>query len=793
MGELDHIVEETITMREINATLQKMEGFAPTCGHERDDSNGIPERDAFTKPFERDFELDTCESLRRRKRKQENINIQRVSSGCAPNNHQPVLSQQDRNVARLQEPPINPGGDLQGGVSPEISRSRKKRRETNKLHEVGLDISLRTDGSHSLHALGFDISVSSSVAVGIKHASCNILSDKDAERAVGGRLAAGLVNNKRGERVTNFCEQANGTTAVASGVTSKDLCSMSTTKKAARKTLGEFVKTAPVLPAQYCRQSDQLGATLPTECKSRGQRPARSEKVSSEDEAESQKLRMAVAVLHSQFKSLYNFAESGSKDCGHCQSIKEELSKLCTICDDTFSSQLSPRKSGTPIQGSSLGEALMSSSPVGSCTIERAVEKEACKRQLVSGLHEGNLESSFILGRDVCSKEDGEPDQPFRNNVHEDGQEASDAECHLCIELGSSQSEDRDAEETRVGSMERDDCDPNVARILTERACSSQRLHPYQEENHECSGNMLRRGEVEKHADSFQGVEDDRKDEDLSAKSSKEENQDCWGNMSKHGEVSSEIDKCADSFQGVVDDRKGEELSAITRESGDSYVGAVDGQAEKDGYIDLKCGCTSQKYGDTIGILRLYQNGKLEIQCQCSIGCINGKPMSPASFERHGGRGASKKWRDTIWIVLGDQKIQFSKVKGLDAFVRRFKESGRTVSRPTALPKQSNHRDEFVECKTCSKRRRFRRKTKEECRLFHDASMNLEWECSNYPYGSFNSCQDDEEREARQAYRGCARSRACPGCIECVCLGCFTCRFEDCDCRLCTEYIANNK
>ncbi|MCO5605996.1 hypothetical protein L7F22_060182 [Adiantum nelumboides] len=409
------------------------------------------------------------------------------------------------------------------------------------------------------------------------------------------------------------------------------------------------------------------------------------------------------------------------------------------------------------MQGLSSEDALVCSSPVGSCTVERTLEKETCKRRLSSVLHGGNLDSSLQLERDACSKEEDEPDLPVVN-VHDDVQEGSDAECHLCIELGSSQSEELDLEAVRDGSMERE------VPLTREKVCNSERLQTCLKGSQDCVGHLSGHGEVnsevEKHTNNFHGSEFYGKGEDFSAKSSKEE--DGWN-------------------------------SAITRDSGDSCIGAIDDQAEKDGYIDLKCGCTSQKYGDTIGILRLYQNGKLEIQCQCSMGCIKGKPMSPASFERHSGRGASKKWRDSIWIVLGDQKVQFSKVKGLDAFVRRYKESGRTIGRQPALPKQSIHRDEFLQCKKCLKRRRFRRKTKEECRLFHEASMNQEWECSNYPFESFSSCQDEEEREARQANRGCVRLRTCPGCIDCVCLGCFTCRFEDCECRLCTEYIANNK
>lgn len=166
--------------------------------------------------------------------------------------------------------------------------------------------------------------------------------------------------------------------------------------------------------------------------------------------------------------------------------------------------------------------------------------------------------------------------------------------------------------------------------------------------------------------------------------------------------------------------------------------------------------------------------------------------MTPAAFEKHGGRGTSRKWKDSIWVVLEDHKVQFSKVKGLDAFYRRYKAYNRLRLAQSSGIKQAYHRDEFLQCKKCLKNRRFRRRNKEECRLFHDASLNPNWECSNFPPGSVILCQDDEEREVRQAIKGCIRSRTCHGCIECVCLGCFTCRFHDCSCRICQEFMQNN-
>lgn len=37
-------------------------------------------------------------------------------------------------------------------------------------------------------------------------------------------------------------------------------------------------------------------------------------------------------------------------------------------------------------------------------------------------------------------------------------------------------------------------------------------------------------------------------------------------------------------------------------------------------YIEVICGCTSRKYGDAVGTLRVYLDGKLEIKCDCIPG-----------------------------------------------------------------------------------------------------------------------------------------------------------------------------
>lgn len=53
------------------------------------------------------------------------------------------------------------------------------------------------------------------------------------------------------------------------------------------------------------------------------------------------------------------------------------------------------------------------------------------------------------------------------------------------------------------------------------------------------------------------------------------------------------------------------------------------------------------------------------------------------------------------------------------------------------------------------------------------------------------TCGDDEERESRKGSRGCPRSSRCRGCTSCVCFGCLRCRFLDCHCRACVDFVQN--
>ncbi|CAK9183056.1 unnamed protein product [Ilex paraguariensis] len=100
------------------------------------------------------------------------------------------------------------------------------------------------------------------------------------------------------------------------------------------------------------------------------------------------------------------------------------------------------------------------------------------------------------------------------------------------------------------------------------------------------------------------------------------------------------------------------------------------------------------------------------------------------------------------------------------------------------------HRDEFINCSRCDKERRFSLRSNEQCRIYHDALANKNWTCSDMPNDQM-TCEDVEERKSRKACRGCPENAACKGCIRCVCFGCSMCRFPDCTCRTCVDFIQN--
>ncbi|GAB2285337.1 Protein ULTRAPETALA 1 [Dionaea muscipula] len=204
-------------------------------------------------------------------------------------------------------------------------------------------------------------------------------------------------------------------------------------------------------------------------------------------------------------------------------------------------------------------------------------------------------------------------------------------------------------------------------------------------------------------------------------------------------------------------------------------------------YIEVTCGCTSRRYGDAVGRLRVFIDGDLEISCECTPGCQEGK-LTPAAFEKHSGRETAGKWKNNVWVIMDGEKVPLMKT----ALLKYYNQASKKVNGVGRPPARAFHRDEFVRCCTCNKERRFRLRSKEECRNHHVASLDPNWICRDHPCDRI-SCDDDEERASRKAYRGCSRSPTCTGCTSCVCFGCEVCRFSDCPCQTCIDFTRNSK
>ncbi|KAG2712368.1 hypothetical protein I3760_04G122000 [Carya illinoinensis] len=163
--------------------------------------------------------------------------------------------------------------------------------------------------------------------------------------------------------------------------------------------------------------------------------------------------------------------------------------------------------------------------------------------------------------------------------------------------------------------------------------------------------------------------------------------------------------------------------------------------------------------------------------------------LTPAAFEKHSGRETARKWKNNIWVIVNGEKVPLFKTVLLKYFNQVSKNANGSHRSHNG---RVSHRDEFVRCTRCNKERRFRLRTKEECRIHHDALADVNWKCPDLPYDKI-TCDDDEERASRRVYRGCTRSPTCKGCTSCVCFGCEICRFSDCSCQTCIDFTRNAK
>ncbi|KAI4366089.1 hypothetical protein MLD38_022012 [Melastoma candidum] len=223
----------------------------------------------------------------------------------------------------------------------------------------------------------------------------------------------------------------------------------------------------------------------------------------------------------------------------------------------------------------------------------------------------------------------------------------------------------------------------------------------------------------------------------------------------------------------------------------DVEIRSADGYKKGSSYIEVTCGCTSKGHGDIVGKLRVYRNGLFLISCECSSECSQGL-LTPHGFEKHAHSADSSgmvwSWKNHIWVTMGEVKLPLSKTSLISHYKFSANEENEVSSHHSH--RRKFHRDEFVRCSKCKKERRFHLQNKEECRIYHDAVANRHWKCADKLHDKI-SCEEDEERDSRKRCRGCPRFMRCEGCSECVCLGCLECRYFDCQCRTCVDFIRN--
>ncbi|XP_076902998.1 protein ULTRAPETALA 2-like [Bidens hawaiensis] len=135
-------------------------------------------------------------------------------------------------------------------------------------------------------------------------------------------------------------------------------------------------------------------------------------------------------------------------------------------------------------------------------------------------------------------------------------------------------------------------------------------------------------------------------------------------------------------------------------------LSAFDGQirVRAPHYIEIECGCTSRRHGDSVGILRISDDGTI-----CAT-LFN----SPEKFAKHASNSNSMpNWRTKIWV----QNFDGERIKlGKTCLLRYYK--GDEYVRPDS---QFSHRDEFLHCSVCNKVRRFTLRTSDAFEYYHRA------------------------------------------------------------------------
>ncbi|WCJ32124.1 Developmental regulator ULTRAPETALA [Euphorbia peplus] len=222
------------------------------------------------------------------------------------------------------------------------------------------------------------------------------------------------------------------------------------------------------------------------------------------------------------------------------------------------------------------------------------------------------------------------------------------------------------------------------------------------------------------------------------------------------------------------------QVNMIDRLFAEETIQEMAGYNRGSDYVEVKCGCTSRRYGDTVATLQVHANGKFVVICECSI-ALKPEIFTPPDFEKHADKAGRRRWQSNIWVLLKNKKVPLWRTPLLKYYKHEANGASMTIRRKF-------HRDEFITCSICKKQRRFQLRTEDQIRAYHDALLKQRWKCSDRPS---DSCADEEERASRRNARGCPRSGLCKGCTSCVCFGCLQCRFFKCDCRTCADYMYN--
>lgn len=87
-----------------------------------------------------------------------------------------------------------------------------------------------------------------------------------------------------------------------------------------------------------------------------------------------------------------------------------------------------------------------------------------------------------------------------------------------------------------------------------------------------------------------------------------------------------------------------------------------------------------------------------------------------------------------MWVIVNEEKVPLFKTVLLKYYNQASKNANGSHRSHNG---RACHRDEFIRCTRCNKDRRFRLRTKEECRIHHDALADSNWKCSDLPYDKY--------------------------------------------------------